>query len=765
MGFSFKKVFRKNEGNQEAVPEGNRGSIFRSPGATEAPSDQLGGSVPSLAPPPLSGQFDSPFQTSPSPGDPATLSPFDGGGMAGGAGLTPTTVAGIPNSIPELPAFDGRGEPAQSFFGEAAEPPSPFDGHPGASDPAAAPLPTRHDSESSKDLESKGFRPLSSLLQPGDVPPATPPMDQPSNDSSSTQRPAQPIAGGARSPFEVDGMRMAPFGSEPIPPVSPRSPFEIAPPTAPEAPAWQEQAPAAPPLSASPFEQYRGGHASPFESVSPAQAPRPSQAPVSSGSIPPTVTDHAPMPGMAAPVEVVSMDEGSELPLGALEDPREFVEMNVVQLLSGVAPAALGVAEVTISPFAKTRIPMAILRPQLPTGQVFLNVSDLIVGCSPEHRAGMVGYNPTVRIRVPIGLIFPTVGAEVSTAAEQAPAADSFGQQTPAPIEAQPPAVEASQFFQEPVGLQPSANGGLALPGLDGGLSLPPQNPAPEAEQLPLFPPAAEAEISPSLPPAVAPDPVVAAPEPASAPSFGSPLAALAPLGGGLGATPVEPPSSGVTQGSEPPLPPMMPASGGLAPTAFDTPNTPQPEVERPKSAENLDNEGGWPFDPTPGAASPPSAGEAVGSLEDLPAIDATGAFEPVEGFNGVSSGGSGVQSTLQALFLKGDTIDADAVVSHFDGLEGIENSVVLGRSGKIVSSSSGFAQQASKLLANLTELTSAAGVAESDHFTIRTDDAMVSFFSGDGFAIGVKHDPQGFRPGVRERLALAAKELGSLAG
>ena len=371
MGFSFKKVFKKSEEKGSNIVFGDAPETE----PAEVESRAEASATPSLPPPPLEGDFASPFQV----GEEEILSPFD--------------MADQPASGDRLQATD-----AQAQAPPANTEPAPVVGQPATPDPAAEPLATSYDDQTAQDLENKGFRPLSSLPTTGDAPPVTPSMDlPPSNQPTSPDRQPSPFGESRpQSPFESSSTRPNPFAGDPPKapeqPAQPASPFEIAAPTPPPAQAT-----------------------SPFES-----APA---APVPSGPIPTPVEPSPPMPtaASAAPLQQPMESDSVDLPNGALEDRREFVEMNVQQLLSAVTPAELGLQELGISPFAKTRIPMAMLRPQLPTGQVFLNVSDIIVGCNPEHRAQMVGCNPTVRLRVPLGLIFPSGDDTPAPAAAPAP--------------------------------------------------------------------------------------------------------------------------------------------------------------------------------------------------------------------------------------------------------------------------------------------------------------------------------------------------------
>ena len=134
--------------------------------------------------------------------------------MSRGGGLVPTT-AGAPRHLPQqrMPDFDVR--PTLSPFDQVPKPPraesgarepvlgSPFERvGPAAVDPAAAPLPRSFDHASARDLENKGFRPLSSLSTRGEVPPAKPSMEPASNEPSRPQPSPQP-EWGFRSPFEI----------------------------------------------------------------------------------------------------------------------------------------------------------------------------------------------------------------------------------------------------------------------------------------------------------------------------------------------------------------------------------------------------------------------------------------------------------------------------------------------------------------------------------------------------------------------------------
>ena len=52
----------------------------------------------------------------------------------------------------------------------------------------------------------------------------------------------------------------------------------------------------------------------------------------------------------------------------------------------------------------------------------------------------------------------------------------------------------------------------------------------------------------------------------------------------------------------------------------------------------------------------------------------------------------------------------------------------------------------------------------DSKVFTVRSDEAMMSFFQSNGTCVAVEHEKTGFQPGVQEKLGLVARELDSLA-
>jgi len=569
-------------------------------------------------------------------------------------------------------------------------------------------------------------------------------MEQPPIQPPYNQPPQQPAlsAGGFDSPFEVAG------GAPQTPPPAAPSPFELAPEpvqATPDFPVHQPVQPAQP--------------ASPFESA-------PVQAPVQQAPVPPS-----------GPIPTPNDPESLDLPPGALEDPREFVELNVTQLLGSVPPQDLGVAGVNVSPFAVARIPMAMLKPQLPTGQVFLNVSDVIVGCKPEHRATLAGCNPMVRVKVPIALIFPSPGSAVETSAS-AGVPEGMSHQSPmqetVPSAAQAPQMQSPLGTPAPFATDPAGSPtGFGAPAAEcpNGQQSPPQNPP---QQLPPSPfddsPPAQMPALGALPSlgATIETPTVPAlpPTPQESEVISSPLSALPPLGG-ISSQPVMPPAEAPATPSEnaPQLPPMMPANGGLAPTALaGTPEISTPEPPPQSDAPVPSDGGGWPFDPTK-IEAPSAGGHAVESLEDLAPIPSGGDPVAPQGFTQPPAG-TAAQQALRGLFLTDGKLSPSSVVEHCVGLPGIASCIVLGRDGQLSAKSEqsgSFADDAPRIHRSLVDLSSATGASSSEALTIRTSDAMVSFFSGDGLSIGVKHESQGFRPGVSERLTLIAQQLGQL--
>lgn len=175
---------------------------------------------------------------------------------------------------------------------------------------------------------------------------------------------------------------------------------------------------------------------------------------------------------------------------------------------------------------------------------------------------------------------------------------------------------------------------------------------------------------------------------------------------------------------------------------------------------------GGWPFDGNE-TDLPPLGQNVIESLEDLPPLGEEGEEVAPEGFGGIGAPPTDRQATLRGVFLTDGMIDAERVAAHCSELPGVESCVVLGDASILVADSpeSGeFGGEASRLHRSLLELLDAAGVADSQRLTVRTDQNLVSFFAGEEFAIAVRHAPEGFRPGVQERLAMIARELGNLA-
>ena len=548
---------------------------------------------------------------------------------------------------------------------------------------------------------------------------------------------------------------------------------------------------------------------SPFESAPPAGA-----APIPTGAIPPALEPQPSMGGAAAVPTQVAVEDAVDLPPGALEDPREFVEMNVAQLLSTVSPQELGLPSLDVSPFASTRIPMAMLKPQLPTGQVFLNLSDVIVGCKPEHRASMVGCNPTVRIKVPIGLIFPTVGEAAGTPPapglvpppEPTPASPSppaeFGslpatveptpfaeappaELAPAPPQSPPDGVPDSPFESPPAADPPASapaagatDLNLELPASDLPPTLPGAAEGAAPAGLPPLPGLVGSEPE-SLPPtALAPttlpgEETPSAPAAAGSPPSDSPLAALPPLGGNP-LSPSEPATASAAEES-PPLPPLAPveeapaASGNEGASASNPLSNVLPPLGGAPTqapASQATEAGGWPMEDL-NDSGPATAEQEIESLEDLPPVSESGEFTAPQGFESMAAPQSDAQTTLRGLFLTEGKIDAASVAEHVGGLPGIGGCVVLGEDQKIQAASpdgAGFGEQAGTMYRSLCDLAGASGASGSETLTVRVgDDAMVSFFKGEGLALSVKHEPQGFRPGVFERLSVIVRELGKL--
>ncbi len=384
MGFSLRNVFKKGSAR------GARAIDFEEQGSA-SDFGEGGADVISSAWSGSGGPVPSPFKEET---DEESLNGVD---LFGENSLTPPSVLGAAG---EWADFDGR-VPAPYWGQPGSAWPAPDGATSLPMDPAAAPLPRNHDCQTARELENRGFRPLSSASNRGEVPPVIPSMERPPNEQPSVNQPPQSNRG-FHSPFEGAGSRPGQPPSRPVP----ASPFEIDPGSNPPPAADAGQQSPGSGSGRLPRLPEAGTVASPSDIGTSPQIPSGlfPRFPMASGIEP----QSSPRP---TPVET-----HQNLPSSVLEDPREFVEMSVLQLLGTVPPQELGAPAQPISPQTTTRIPMAMLKPQLPSGQVFLNVSDVIVGCSPEHRAEMLGYRPDLRIKVPIALIFPNVKAGEVTA-------------------------------------------------------------------------------------------------------------------------------------------------------------------------------------------------------------------------------------------------------------------------------------------------------------------------------------------------------------
>ena len=753
MGFSLRNVFKKGSAR------GARAIVFEEQGSA-SDFGEGGVDVISSAWSGSGGPVPSPFKEET---DEESLNGVD---LFGENSLAPASAAGTAG---EWADFDGRvsapswGQPGSAW-------PAPGGATNLPMDPAAAPLPRNHDCQTARELENRGFRPLSSASNRGEVPPVIPSMERPPNEQPSVNQSPQSNRG-FHSPFEGAGAGPDP-GQPPSRPV-PASPFEIDPGSNP--PPAADAAWPSPGSSGSgrlPGLPEAGTVASPFENGMSPQIPSGlfPRSPMESGIEP----QSRPRP---TPVET-----HQNLPSSVLEDPREFVEMSVLQLLGTVPPQELGAPAQAISPETMTRIPMAMLKPQLPSGRVFLNVSDVIVGCRPEHRAEMLGYRPDLRIKVPIALIFPNVRAGEATAPlpnpfekasvnapDRGETADTAPERSePETVTIPPLAPTAPELAPSPAPYAGSADpapqgaGEFGLPKLGGS-----GTEATHFDQTSAAPIAPIGEASEALGrPVTDPSCNVDGPGDAEPPGeIGTPLATLGPLGTSpfqseAESSPVEEPQAPTS-----PLPPLMPAGGGDVEGLPESPDG-DPRAPLPPHEPMPASSGGWPFDGNQ-TNLPPLGPNVIESLEDLSPLGEEGEEVAPEGFGGIGAPPTDRQATLRGLFLTDGMIDAERVAAHCSELPGVESCVVLGDASILVADSpeSGeFGGEASRLHRSLLELLDAAGVADSQRLTVRTDQNLVSFFAGEEFAIAVRHAPEGFRPGVQERLAMIARELGNLA-
>jgi hypothetical protein len=127
-------------------------------------------------------------------------------------------------------------------------------------------------------------------------------------------------------------------------------------------------------------------------------------------------------------------------------------------------------------------------------------------------------------------------------------------------------------------------------------------------------------------------------------------------------------------------------------------------------------------------------------------------------------------QIALRAIFNTENTLAPQEVVDLSSRFEGIRACLVITdlgvtHSGRAENSEEvrNFSINSVEAYRNLTALAASLGMNQQGTFTLRSDQAVRSFFLEKGICLAVLHSEPAFRPGVRERLILVAQELSQM--
>jgi len=756
MAFSFKSLFTRDEA-PSSRPAGAGGRLNLNPGVPAAPpsAPDPGGENPNRQAMQPESPFATPFSGSPIvPVPVARVSPFE---VVGGPAVGPSPVAVAGSSGAGAPVYAAVSPPspyaaapvAPMFSAEAvaAPPESPFGAGfsaqgvggwgngPQAAEgtsPFAVVSPPAPDPRV-QDLESRGFRPLSSL--PGGTVPAP---TQFAGGFGAGNAPAAAAHSGFASPFSAQG-----------PPASPALPTYLIP-------------------------------TSPFEAVPATPVP---SAPVPAGPL---------MQAPSAPFPAGPGDAGAATERAVSGDGK--FELSVREVLLDVAQERLGFDPSRVPGDVMVRFPFSLITPQLSAGRVVVRLSDVVDGCAEKYRPAFAKSDLGSNVTLPIESIFHQLPmgrvGEVSAGwGTFAPAAEpTRAPETPASFASAlaPVAVprpEAAGHFREaveptvpppsPAGFGGGVSFGSGLPAFETPFSSPAAEDA--APPLPVSPfavasspfglpptPAAAPEApverkaspwdAPPFFPAATTTPAVA---PAAAPSA---FAGLQPLGGMQAAAPPAPAASPFLSevGSEAEA--TVGSTGAQPVSAWSMPEPPA------SGAFSLFGAPAFEDDAVEAFESLGRAADAVAAPSVPPAEET---FEPVAGFQAARFSEDKDQRSLRALFMSDEHFDAGAVVRHCRALPGVDACVLLSRNGEIRCGAGGedFAAKASAMLGAVISLAEGLGLSDAETFSMRTDKGMVSFFRADPVYLGVHHSNRGFAPGVQEKLALASAELARMSG
>ena len=745
------------------------------------------------SPQPFAGQ-PSPFAQSPMGGSPFAAqpqgSPFAAQPQAGASPFAegPSSSGGSPFGAPpplgaspfasQSPGGSPFSATPASEVPRVSQPPplpggSPFASQPGGASPFAA--------------DPAGASPFAS--QPAG---ASPFASQPAGASPFASQPAgaSPFASqpAGASPFAAQPAGASPFASQPA----------DEPPSAPQAEGASLFTPlpsgaspfAMPAASASPFSSQPSPMASPFAAPA-AEAPRFVPASVASfeptprqgmgeqgklGAVPFSSPPAAPTPLPTFSLPPLSSGSTRPMPGPSSYKHDENVDISLAAVLKGQSPTDLGFDPNFIPAWINTKLPSGLIREQLPSGQVLLDLGQIIDGTEATFRMVIAHGKREYKVRVPANEIFHLLPPVAGNVVEQAPAPlTSF-----LPAMPEPPAPVA---VAAPVAPTPTPC--IAIP-----------TPAP----VPSGPPAASSIIQPigfQLPfsspmPARAPEPP--APEQISVPA--------APESRPLGQAKVQP------MVSFDPFASNVGDWGGVTQTAYFEPNragdvpeglgseqlfSPAPPSPAPTSSPVAAPS---PFPPAP-LAPVPQAPILPRPVEDNPfmavpvpapalkAAPAPSAFAPAQVAApahavaapvmpkgpSISLGavtGDKEQMLLRALLGAADRLTPDAVVELASRLPGVLAAVaVMGNTtithGGADKPAQDFQSHAVDTARSMQSLASLIGFEGAETLSITSGDRLITFSFADALAFGVLHADREPASGLRDKITLIGRELAAM--
>ena len=694
----------------------------------------------------------------------AAPSPFAAQSPGVGAMAAHETSPGSPFAAPsQLPGSPFAQQPPQPpAFAQQVPQASPFTQASGGSpfaapEPSASPFAMRP-AGSLEGPASPFSAPQEPIAQPSF---ASPPMGNSPFSSAappSVASPFSPPAGGGEPPLPS-----LPLGGSPFAAPASASPFAAQPTSldSPFAPTANEVTPFVAPGSGSPF---LSGGAS-FEPTPRQVTPEPPKL----GAVPFGST-----PGVIFVNPIANKPAAPAATLPAMGGPsyrgEESVDISLAAILKGQSPDDLGFDPNFIPAWINTKLPTAQLRSQLASGQVLLDLGQIIDGTENTFRMVIAHGKREFKVRVPANEIFHLLPPVISNPVDQPgppPVAVPTAPPTPAsaflPVlpEAPTPAVAPSP----PVAPTTPPSGGIIQPI---GFQLPFSSPMPTRGPEPAASPTPEPEpqkapVSPKVQPIVSFDPFAANAGDwggkSQTANFEATRAGEEPTGLGseqLFAQSAEPPRQAAAPSPFPPAPPTagLPAFAAPTPLPPRSPTAPLQPEDHPFVV--LENRKSQPL-VTPVPESAPVAPAAV---------------HPVKGPS-VSVGtlsGDPEQMLLRALLGSSDRLTPDNVVAQTARLPGVLAAVaVQGDSvmayGGADKPSQDFQRHAAETARSMHSLASLIGFEGAETLSITSGDRLITFSFSSGLSFGVLHADREPASGLRDKITLIGRELATLMG